>query len=331
MPFKHNASRRHRIGKMKFKVTNWAEYEAGLRRRGSLTLWMTPEALSSWQAPKRTTRRGQPRYCDLAIETALTLGLVFGLGLRQTEGLLVSVLRLMSLDLAVPDHTTLSRRASKRRLPNKQQDDRDRIPEKGAVHVLVDSTGLQIYGAGQWLEEKHGTKLRRNWRKLHLALDADSREIIAHVMTDQDAGDAWQVEALLDQIDDPIGQFTADGAYDGNPTYDAVTRHSAGAVVVIPPRANAVERPDADPSSQRDRHIVAINTDGRMKWQVATGYGNRSLVETVIGRYKSIIGHRLRARSFGAQRTEVAIGCSVLNKMLACARPTSVRCKTATP
>jgi len=216
-------------------------------------------------------------------------------------------------------------------LPNKRQDDPDRIPEKGAVHVLVDSTGLQIYGAGQWLEEMHGTKLRRNWRKLHLALDADSGDIIAHVMTDQDAGDASQLEVLLDQIDTPIGQFTADGAYDGNPTYDAVTRHSAGAVVVISPRANAMERPDADPSSQRDRHIVAINTDGRMKWQVATGYGKRSLVETAIGRYKSIIGHRLRARSFAAQRTEVAIGCSVLNRMLACARPKSVRCKTATP
>ncbi|TCR65758.1 DDE family transposase [Rhizobium sp. BK376] len=108
------------------------------------------------------------------------------------------------------------------------------------------------------------------------------------------------LEVLLDQIDTPIGQFTGDGAYDGNPTYDAVTRHSAGAVVVIPPRANAVERPDADPSSQRDRHIAAINTAGRMKWQVATGYGKRSLVETAIGRYKSIIGHRLRARSFGA-------------------------------
>ena len=112
MPFKHNARRRHRIGKMKFKVTNWAEYEAGLRQRGSLTLWMTPEALSSWPAPKRTTRGGQPRYSDLAIETALTLGLVFDLRLRQTEGFVTSVLKLMGLDLAVPDHTTLSRRGS---------------------------------------------------------------------------------------------------------------------------------------------------------------------------------------------------------------------------
>jgi hypothetical protein len=329
MPFKHNAARRHRISKMKFKITNWAEYEAGLRRRGSLMLWMTEDALSSWQAPKRRTRGGQPRYSDLAIETALTLGLVFGLRLRQAEGFLKSVLRLMGLDLAVPDHTTLSRRANKRLSPDKRQGHRD--PGKGPFHVLVDSTGLEVYGAGQWLEQKHGAKSRRQWRKLHLALDADSGEIIAHVMTDQDAGDASQVEALLDQIDnDSIGQFTADGAYDGNPTYDAVIKHSAGAAVVIPPRANAVERPDTDLSCQRDRHIAAINADGRMKWQAATDYGKRSLVETAIGRYKSIIGHRLRARSFAAQQTEVAIGCAILNRVLACARPKSVRCVTDT-
>ena len=328
MPFKPNASRRHCIGKMKFKVTNWREYEAGLRRRGSLTLWMTPEALSSWQAPKRTTRGGQPRYPDLAIETALTRGLVFGLRLRQTEGVLTSVLKLIGLDLAVPDHTTLSRRARKPRAPNKRHV--DRIPEKGPVHVLIDSTGLQVYGAGQWLEEKHGVKSRRGWRKLHLALDADSGDIIAHVMTDQNAGDASQVEPLLDQIDMPIGQFTADGAYDGEPTYDAVTNHSSDAAVIIRPRANALERPDIDCPSQRDRHIATINAGGRMMWQVATGYGKRSLVETAIGRYKSIIGRRLQARSFATQQTGVAIGCTILNRMLACARPKSIRCKTVT-
>lgn len=327
MPFKYNASRRHRIDKMKFKVTSWAEYEAGLRRRGSMTLWISPEAMSSSQPPKRTTRGGQPRYSDLAIETALTLGLVFGLRLRQTEGFLASVLKLMGLDLAVPDHTTLSRRASKPRAPNKRQV--SRLADKAPVHVLIDSTGLQIYGAGQWLEEKHGAKSRRNWRKLHLALDADSGDVIAQVMTDQDVGDPSQVEPLLDQIDMPIHQFTADGAYDGEPTYDAVVKHSTGAAVVIPPRSNASERQHDDLTNQRNQHIAAIDADGRSKWQVATGYGKRSLVETAIGRYKSIIGRRLRARSFAPQQTEVAIGCAVLNRMLACARPKSVRCKKA--
>ncbi|MBB3317580.1 hypothetical protein FHT77_003469 [Rhizobium sp. BK181] len=184
-------------------MTNWREHEAGLRRRGSLTLW-TPEALAGWVAPRRTTRGGQRRYPDLAIETTLTLSMVFAL---------------MGLELPVPDHTTLSRRARTWRPPAKGND-RQPIAD-GALHVLVDSTGLKIYGAGQWLEEKHGAKSRLGWRKLHLALDAGSGEIIAHALTDQGTGDASQVEPLLDQIDAAIGQFIADGAY------DAVLRYSA--------------------------------------------------------------------------------------------------------
>lgn len=198
------------------------------------------------------------------------------------------------------------------------------------MHVLIDSTGLKVYGAGQWLKEKHGARSRRGWRKLHLALDADSGEIITHALIDRDTGDASQVEALLDPIDTSIGQFTADGAYDGKPTYAVVSKRSAGAAVIIPPRADAVERADTEPPGQRDRHIAAINNDGRMNWQAATGYGNWSLVETAIGRYKSIIGGRLRARSFAEQQTEVGLGCAALSRMLACARPKSVRCRAAT-
>jgi hypothetical protein len=177
MPFKHNATCRHHIGEMKFKVTNWQEYEAGLRRRGSLTMWLTSEAIAMWIAPRRTTRGGQPRYSDLAIETALTLSRVFCLRLRQTEGLLGSVLQLMGLDLAVPDHTTLSRRARTRQSTNRRPD--LPIPSDGPVHVLVDSTGLKVNGTGQWLQEKHGARSRRGWRKLHLAVDADSGEVIS--------------------------------------------------------------------------------------------------------------------------------------------------------
>jgi hypothetical protein len=162
MPHKHNAARRHHIGKMKFRVTNWAEYEAGLRRRGSLTLWVTPEALDGWAAPRRKTRGGQPLYSDLAIETTLMLGMVFGLRLRQSEGFLNSVLDMMGLDLPVPDHTTLSRRARTWK-PSAGSNDRQHVAD-GPIHVLVDSTGLKIYGASQWLEEKHGTKSRRSWR-----------------------------------------------------------------------------------------------------------------------------------------------------------------------
>ena len=327
MPHKHNAARRHHICKMKFKVTNWAEYEAGLRRRGSLTLWITPEALSGWAAPRRKTRGGQPLYSDLVIETTLTLGMVFGLRLRQSEGLLRSVLDMMALDLPVPDHTTLSRRARTWK-PTARGNDQQHVAD-GPIHVLVDSTGLKIYGTGQWLEEKHGTKSRRGWRKLHLAVDADSGEIIAHSLTDQETGDASQLKPLLDQIDDEIGQFTADGAYDGYPSYDAVLRHSPGAKGAIPPRSNAVEQPCAQASCQRDDHIASMQIDGRLKWQVSSGYGKRALVETAMCRYKGVIGQRLRARSFLAQQTEAAIGVTILNRMLACGRPKSVRCRAS--
>lgn len=237
MPDKHTTSRRHHIGNMKFKVMYWRDYDAGLRRRGSLTLWVTPEALAGWAATRRETRGGQSRYSDLAIETALTLGMVFGLRLRQREGLLGSVLELTGLPLPVTDHTTLSRRALTWKPSSKR-----RAASRAPLHVLVDSTGLKTYGADQLLEEKHGGKSRRNSRKLHLAIDADSGQIIAQSLTDQDSGDAVQVEPLLDKIDADIGQFTADGAYDGDPTYDAVLGHSPQARIVIPPRSTAVVR-----------------------------------------------------------------------------------------
>ena len=166
MPYKHNADRRHHIPKMAFKVENWPEYEAGLRRRGSLTLWIEESALGAWQTVGPV---GQARYADTAIQTSLMLRAAFKLALRQTEGLMASVLTLMDLTISAPDHTTVSRRAV--RLPVARPAS---LPH-GPLHVLIDSTGLQVYGAGQWLEAKHGVKSRRKWRKLHLAVDCRCR------------------------------------------------------------------------------------------------------------------------------------------------------------
>jgi hypothetical protein len=192
---------------------------------------------------------------------------------------------------------------------------------------LIDSTGLQVYGAGQWLEAKHGAKSRRTWRKLHLAVDAANGMIVAQTLTDQDADDPSRVGPLLDQIDDPIMQVTADGAYDGVPTYQTIAVHGDGIEVVIPPRSTAVLSAELDPPTQRDRHLSMIAEQGRLAWQVATGYGQRSLVETTMGRYKTLIGPRLRTRGFAAQQSEAAVGVAVLNRMLAAGRPDSVRRK----
>jgi transposase len=316
MPHKHNADRRHHIPKMAFKVQNWPEYEAGLRRRRSLTLWIEDAALGGWQS---TGAGGQARYTDAAIQTSLMLRMAFKLALRQTEGLMMSVLTLMGLTLSAPDHSTVSRRAAV--LPVIQP---AHVP-MGPLHVLIDSTGLQVYGAGQWLEAKHEAKSRRTWRKLHLAVDAASGVIVAQTLTDQDADDPSQVGPLLDQIDDPIVQVTADGAYDGDPTYQTVAAYGDGIKVVIPPRSTAVPSGESGVPTQRDRHLATIAEQGRLAWQATTGYSQRSLMETTMGRYKALIGPRLRARGFTAQQTEAAIGVAVLNRMLAAGRPDSVR------
>jgi len=190
MPHKHNADRRHHIPKMSFKVRNWPAYEAGLRRRGSLTLWIEDAALGDWQS---TGPGGQARYTDAAIQASLMLRMAFKLALRQTEGLMMSVLTLMGLTLSAPDHSTVSRRAVA--LPVIQP---AQVP-LGPLHVLIDSTGLQVYGAGQWLEAKHGAKSHRTWRKLHLAVDAANGMIVAQTLTDQDTDDPSQVGPLLNR------------------------------------------------------------------------------------------------------------------------------------
>jgi Transposase DDE domain len=191
MPHKHNADRRHHIPKMSFKVRNWPAYEAGLRRRGSLTLWIEDAALECWQT---IGPGGQARYANAAIQTSLMLRAAFKLALPQIEGLMTSVLSLMGLTISAPDHPTVSRRAVTLRVIQAPS-----VP-RGPLHVLIDSTGLQVYGAGQWLEAKHGAKSRRTWRKLHLAVDAANGMIVAQTLTDQDADDPSQVGPLLDQI-----------------------------------------------------------------------------------------------------------------------------------
>ena len=214
MPFKLNQDRRHHIPKQKHKVTNWREYDASLRQRGSLTVWFSAEAIEGWRAAPRTTRRGQPWYSPLAILTALTLRAVFRLALRQTEGLIGSILHLLGLDLAVPDHSTLSRRAETLEVP-RPGTRRNAEP----LHLLVDSTGVKLCGASEWLTEKHGTKMRRSWRKLHLGVDADTGQIVAAALTSPEADDAAQVGPLLEQISGPVASFTGDGAYDQESVY----------------------------------------------------------------------------------------------------------------
>jgi Transposase DDE domain len=319
VPFKANAVRRHHIPRQRHRVTNWAEYDAALRRRGSLTVWFTDEAIAAWRAEPRTTPGGQPWYSPLAILTALTLRAVFRLALRQTEGLIGSILRLLGLELAVPDHTTLSRRAATLEVARPR-------PTGEAVHLLVDSTGLRLTGPGEWRVEKHGTKARRSWRKLHLGVDAGTGRIEAVELTAGEVDDGSRVGPLLDQMAEPLASFTGDGAYDREDVYGAVAERYPEAAVIVPPRSRAVPSEASETApTRRDRHLRLIAEQGRMGWQKASGYNRRALAEAAISRFKRVIGHALRSRTNPGRATEVAIGVQVLNRMLELGRPESVR------
>jgi transposase len=296
-------------------VENWAAYDAALRRRDD-TIWVTPEAIATW-TPPASGRRGRPaRYSDVAIEAGLMLRLAFGGPWRQTEGLLGSLMRLLGLDLPVPDHTTFSRRSANLEVASALS------RTDGPVNVVIDATGLKVFGKGQWHLEKHGGQARRSWRKLHLAVDPDTGETLASELTTMQDGDASLVGPLLDQIKRPIGTVLADGAYDGEPVYRAVAAHTPDAEVIIPPRSTAVPSDMAgSASNQRDRHIHRIAERGRQGWQRDVRYSRRSLGEVAMMRYKQLIGRTLRARTLPAQQVEAACGCKVMNIMTSLGMP----------
>ena len=319
MPFKVNAAHPHHIPRQRHRGTNTATYDAALRQRGSLSVWFTDAAIASWRAQPRTTRGGRTLTSDLAIATALTLRAVFHLALRQADGLIGSIIALLGLDLAVPDHSTLSRRAGTLEVPGLGSG-------TAPVHLLVDSTGLKLCGSGEWLEEKHGARMRRAWRKLHVGVDADGGQILAATLTTSDVVDASQVGPLLDQVTVPVASFTADGAYDQDGVCAAVAARHPEAIVVVPPCSSAVPSNAANTApSQRDHHLRAIAKHGRKAWQVTSGYRWRALVQADISRFRRVIGGSLHSRTDQRRTTEVGIAVSALNRMLEPGRPIYVR------
>ena len=252
MPFKANQDWRHQIPRQRHQVRNWPAYHAALQARGSLTVWFTAEVIAAWRAEPRITRGGQPHYSELAIATAPTLRAVFRLALRQTEGLIRSILCLLGLDLAVPGHSMMSRRARSLALPRMRASRRP-------LHLLVDSTGLRLCWPTEWQVERHRARTRRLWRKLHLATDADTVEIVAANLTEHDADDGGQVEALLGSYGSSIASLTADGAHDRGDVYATVAARSRRAVAIIPPCSSAViSTADDMLPTQSDEHIAGI-------------------------------------------------------------------------
>ena len=283
-------------------------------------MWLSDEALAAWQAPPSGKPGGQRRYADITIEAALTIRMVFHLPLRQTEGFLYSLMQLQDVDLPIPDHTTLSRR-----LQRLGEIGFHTPATHGPLHVLIDSTGIRIHVGHRCKPPRD-----RAWRKLHLAVDAKSGQIVASDLTNHRIRDSTPVPALLEQTDHPLASLSADGTYDRKSVYEAAQRRGNGHTVrmLIPPARDARLR--SAPSTamkERNRNVRSIRKLGRRKWHKQSGYSQRSMVENAIYRYKTILGGDMRSRCIKGQRVEVQIGCKIVNRMALFGMPDS--CKVA--
>ena len=296
-----------------YKTMNWPAYNKALKRRGSLTIWFDPDM--AWEAAPTGKRGRQPVYGDAAVQTCLTMKVLFGMALRQTTGFVESLLHLIGLDWAVPDFSTLSRR---------QKTLKVNIPYRGSagpLHLLIDSTGIKVEGEGEWNARKHGGTKRRIWRKIHIGIDAQTLEIRAAELTTSDVGDAPMLPELLDQIppDQEIASVTADGAFDTRKCHDAIA--ARGAAAIIPPRKNAKPwKPDTPGAIARNEALRASKRFGRMIWRRWSGYHRRSRVETKMHCVK-LLGQRLAARDFDRQVAEFQVRVAILNGFTALGIP----------
>jgi len=296
-----------------YKTRTWRAYNEALKRRGSLTIWFDPGM--TWEARPTGKPGRQPTYSYAAIQTCLTMKVLFGLALRRTTGLVESLLRLSGLDWPAPDFSTLSRR---------QKTLNVNIPYRGSegpLHLLVDSTGIKVEGEGEWTARKHGGSKRRVWRKVHLGIDEKTPEIRAVEFTSSNIGDAPMLPDLLDRIppEQEIGSVTADGAYDTRKCHDAIANQGANAVV--PPRKNARPwKPDTAGAIARNEALRASKYLGRALWRKWSGYHRRSRAETKMQRMK-LLGQRLMARDPDRQGAELQLRVAVMNGFTALGIP----------
>jgi len=302
----------------KKSIKNWAAYNEGLKRRYDLTIYVEDESI--FDQPEPSGRRGRPaQYSDGLIEVGLTMKAVFRVPYRGVEGLLSSLLKLGNLtDKPLPDYTTFCLRAADIEVRIKTAMRSSHEP----LHLLIDSTGLKIYGEGEWKVRTHGASKRRTWRKLHLAI-SEEQEVIVADLTENSVGDQEHLPKLLDEVpkDMSMDRVTADGIYDTWSCYDAATQH--GADLCTPPRRNAIVPPDTSPRSHHPRSAAIRDCQnlGRTPWKVQSRYHVRSLVETAMFRFKTSFGERMFSRTFPRQKNEAMIKSNALNIFRKCAFP----------
>ena len=302
--------------KSKYKITNWAEYNNSLKRRGNITVWISEQAIKAWEYEGKRERGGKIDYSDLAIETCLTIKQVMHLKLRQTEGFVESLFVILKVFKSVPDYSTLSRRAGKLNIDLKV------LKRDGNIVIIVDSTGLKVYGEGEWKVRKFGWCKHRTWRKLHIGINGETQEIVTEELTENNIADADELENLLDGVDEEIDTLIGDGGYDKkNVRKELIKRKIKG---IIPPQKNAVQSKDPV-LIERNKDVRSIKRIGRKRWKEKVKYHKRSLVEVAMFRYKTIIGDKINARKLENEKIEVRINCSILNVMTRLGMPVSTK------
>ena len=302
------------------KVRNWPAYNNALRAQGAINIWFSEEASQRWFSNEGTGKKGRPpRYSDEAILTALMLRALFKLPLRALEGFLGSVIELMKLQLTAPCYTQICRRSQQLGKPLNQ------LSSQSVTDLVFDSTGLKVYGEGEWKVRKHGASKRRVWRKLHLAVCPKSHAIIMGSLTTHSVTDAEVCVKMLESSSQSLARIYGDGAYDKLACYKAC--YERGLVPIIPPQRNAAKSNGKLPSlAARDSNQAQIASlggleGGRKRWKRLVGYHQQSLAETAIYRFKQLLGGRLSSRKLSSQQAEVAAKCMVLNKMMALRMP----------
>jgi hypothetical protein len=303
--------------KLGYKITNWRKYNESLVSRGDITVWFSEDAIESWEHPNAGTKVGRPFiYSDTAIECLLTIRELLKLPYRQTEGFGRSLAKLLGVEIDIPDFTSLAKRAAKLKPILRV------FSKRGPIEIVVDSTGMKVFGEGEWKTRTHGKSKRRTWRKVHLTVDPDTHEIVAEVLTENSGHDADQVEPMLAQINQPIEACYGDGAYDQWKVYG--TLETRGIEPVIPPQHNAKIKQHGNSSQEslpRDEAIRGIRRLGRKGWKREVGYHRRSLGETAMFRLKQTFGDRLKNRKLDTQRTESRIRCKILNRFVKLGMP----------
>ncbi|WP_233902824.1 IS5 family transposase [Vibrio campbellii] len=324
MPNKYNQRKRRHFSKPKFRTRNWRQYNQSLKDRGSIDIWLSKEILDEWQFDKRhyDGTGSTVKYPDKTIEACHHLRMVFKQPLRQAQGFIGSLLKMLGRkNLQCPDYSVLSRRLGDLGLVTPRFKQLD-IIDKDIVAIAIDSTGLKLYGKDEWHQEKHNIDAKRSWKKAHFVV-RNNHIIESAVMTGKDVMDDQVVGDLCQQIIADVKHITADKMYDTNAVYSTLEECFPNADIVIPPKDNSFA--DEHHNKKRMQNLVSCTALGVMGWQKKRDYGRRNVSETAMQRYKKIIGNRLYSRKSSNQAQEMLIGCSILNRFTQLGMPNSYR------